>query len=273
MDHYNALPLRHFAGNIAYCMDIELPRRFERPVKWAMDILTHHLSFMAERAVLYHADAVPMYLWQKEPALFAPVYAYTQMALPMRSTVESVTPVAHASMYTGVEPEVHGILSYTRPKLECETLYDVLLAQDKKIAIVAGTDSSFLHLFAGRELDYFEEPNAIAIKETALRLIAENKYDLVSVHTFDYDSAAHAFGPESKQALNAVSIEAECFDEIVKTVKLRCADRNTLLCYAPDHGQHLVEGGRGSHGSKMIEDMNILHFYGMVRANTDCREA
>ena len=266
MDHYNALPLRHFAGNLAYCMGIRLPSQFEQPITWAMDILTDHLSFFADRAVMYHADAVPMYVWQKEISLFAPVYAHTQMSLPMCSTVESVTPVAHASMYTGVEPEVHGILTYVRPKLECDTLYDVLLAQGKRIAIVAGTDSSFLHIFAGRNLDYFEEPNAISIKETAQRLIAEDKYDLISIHTFEYDSAAHAFGPESKQAFNAISIEAECFDEIVKTIKQHYVDHNTLLCYAPDHGQHATAGNRGSHGSKMTEDMNILHFYGMIRA-------
>ena len=37
-----------------------------------------------------------------------------------------------------------------------------------------------------------------------------------------------------------------------------------LLTYSPDHGQHQVLGGTGQHGSKMIEDMNILHFFGAL---------
>ena len=38
----------------------------------------------------------------------------------------------------------------------------------------------------------------------------------------------------------------------------------TLLTYSPDHGQHVTLGGTGEHGSKMIEDMNIVHFFGTI---------
>ena len=31
-----------------------------------------------------------------------------------------------------------------------------------------------------------------------------------------------------------------------------------------DHGQHPVIGGTGQHGSKQIEDMNIVHFFGTL---------
>ena len=262
-EHFNKYHLTHFAGIVADCMDIPRPEEFAPTIGWFSALLKARLGGTADRAVLYHADAVGQYMWQQYTQLFAPVYKHTTLALPFLSTVMSVTPVAHASMYTGLEPAQHGIQTYVRPKLECTTLYDVALALGKKIAIVAQTDSTFLHIFAGRELDYFEEPNAISIQERVLSLLAEDKYDIISIHTFEYDDAAHAYGPESKEGLNAIAIEAQGFDDIATYIEKNWAGKHTtLLSYSPDHGQHLLEGGGGSHGSKMNEDMNILHFFG-----------
>ena len=259
-EYLNDFHLTGFSGIVADVMGIELPSQFAPGIEWVSDKLKTEIGGNAEKAVLYHADAVGMYIWQKYTRMFAPVYKHTSMAIPFRSTVESVTPVAHASMYTGLEPKDHGIMTYVRPKLECTTLYDVMLEKGMKVAILAQTDSTFLHIFAGRELDYYEEPNAIAIQEKAAELIQGDKYDVISIHTFDYDNAAHAYGPEPKEALNAIAIEAQGFDDISKLVEK--SGHKTLLTYSPDHGQHLLPGGGGAHGSKMSEDMNVLHFFG-----------
>lgn len=260
-DYYNKYPLNHFAGNIARCMDITLPEHYAPPIDWVCQILEERLGGPADRVVLYHADAVALYMWQKYTEIFAPVYQHSHMAVPYLSTVPSVTPVAHASMYTGVDPEKHGIQSYVRPKLECSTLYDELLKQGHNPAILAMDDSSFLHIFKGRDMDYYSESNSTDIQEKALELIASDKYDVLSIHTFGYDDAAHSFGPESKQALNALSLEAEGYRRVAELLEQTNRGRRTLLVYAPDHGQHLTMGGRGDHGSKAIEDMNVLHFF------------
>ena len=123
-------------------------------------------------------------------------------------------------------------------------------------------DSTFLHIFKGRDMEYYEVQNAIEAQEKALELIEKDCYDVISIHSFEYDNAAHAYGPESKEALNAVSIEAQCFDVIAKAVEAQSDHHRTLLTYSPDHGQHLMPGGTGAHGSKMPEDMNVLHFFG-----------
>lgn len=263
-DYYNLYEMKIFARTVADCMDFPLPDQYAPGVKWVSDLMKRRMGGSAQRAVLYHADAVGMYIWQKYTNLFAPVYAHTCLALPMLSTVESVTPVSHASMYTGLDPAEHGICTYVRPQLTCDTLYDQWIRAGKRVAIVAQLDSTFLHIFKGRALDYFEAPNAIGVQEKALELIEKNCYDVISIHTFDYDNAAHAYGPESKEGLNAISLEAEGFDRIAKAVKACYGGCRTLLTYSPDHGQHLVEGGRGSHGSKMIEDMNVVHFFGTI---------
>jgi len=263
-DHYNLYELKQFAATVAECMELPLPETYAPSVSWAAKILKERMGGAADRVVLYHADAVGLYIWQKYNNRFAPVYRHTSMALPFVSTVESVTPVAHASMYTGLDPAGHGIETYVRPQLTCDTLFDQLTAAGKKVAIIAMADSTFLHIFQGRELDYFEAKNAAEIQEKALELIASDQYDVISIHTFEYDNAAHAFGPESKQALNAVSIEAEGFAKIAEELKKFTGKHRTLLTYSPDPGQHLTEGGTGTHGSKMIEDMNVLHFFGTL---------
>lgn len=263
-DHYNTYKLSSFAGIAAEVMGVELPETFAPAIPWITSILKARLGGKADRALLYHADAVGQHIWQQYTSLFAPVYAETSLAVPFISTVESVTPVAHASMYTGLEPEGHGIRTYVRPKLECATLFDVFIALGLSPAIIAGEDSTFLHIFAGRDMDYYEEPNAIAIQEKAKELIKEDKYDVISIHTFDYDSAAHHYGPESKEGLNAIEIEAQGFYDLTELIRSEWKDHRTLLTYSPDHGQHLTMGGGGAHGSKMVEDMNILHFFGTV---------
>lgn len=263
-DHYNLYSLKHFSGIVAECMGMTLPENFAPSIPWVSNILKDRLGGKADRVVLYHADAVGHYIWQKYTNLFAPVYMYSNMSVPFLSTVESVTPVAHATMYTGMDPEGHGIKTYDRPKLTCTTLFDLWLEEGKKVAIVAQKDSTFLHIFAGRNLDYFEEECGIEVQERALKLIEEDKYDIISIHTFDYDNAAHKFGPESKQALNAVSLEAEGYMRIAQALEENANGRRTLLTYSPDHGQHLLPGGNGQHGSKQIEDMNIVHFFGTL---------
>ncbi|MBQ6932953.1 MAG: alkaline phosphatase family protein [Clostridia bacterium] len=261
-DHYNYYPLKQFAAIVAECMEISLPDEFAPPVKWACQVLKERLGGTADRAILYHADAVGMHIWQKHPYLFAPVQQHTSLALPFVSTIESVTPVAHASMYTGLDPEGHGIVTYARPQLACTTLFDVLIKDGKKPAILAYKGSTFDYIFNGRDMDYFFINNTVEMEEKALELIASDKYDVISIHACAYDTAAHTYGPEAKESLNILAREAEIFQHIAEAMDKYKGTHRTLLAYAPDHGQHLLPGGNGQHGSKMIEDMNIVHFFG-----------
>ncbi|MBO7359288.1 MAG: alkaline phosphatase family protein [Clostridia bacterium] len=263
-EHFNCFPLKHFAGIVADCMDVKLPESFAPGIPWVSDILKGRLGGKADRAVLYHADAVGQYIWQQYTDLLAPVYMHTSMAVPFISTVMSVTPVAHASMYTGLDPEGHGIRTYVRPRLDCVTLYDVLIAQGKRVAIVAQRDSTFLHIFAGRDMDYFECAHAVEVQQRSLELIESDRYDVISIHTFDYDNAAHAYGPESKEGLNAIALEAEGFRKLAEALEKYKGKHRILMSYSPDHGQHPIPGNRGAHGDTCNEDMNILHFFGTI---------
>ena len=264
MDHYNLFPLKQFAATVASCMDLPLPGSYAPPIAWASRMLKARMNGPADRVVLYHADAVGLHIWQKYTNLFAPVYKHTSMSVPFLSTVESVTPVAHASMYTGLDPAQHGIQTYDRPRLACSTLYDELIKAGKKAAIVYVGDSTFKHIFSGRDVDYFEVDTVADMLKITLELIAADQHDLISIHTWEYDHAAHEYGPEAKEALNALSIEAEAFDRIAQAMHKVSDGHRMLLTYSPDHGQHLTEGGTGAHGSELIEDMNVVHFFGTI---------
>jgi predicted AlkP superfamily pyrophosphatase or phosphodiesterase len=261
--HYNSIPMAKLAATLAGAMDLEGPRKAHPSIGWMNEIIRERLG-TADRVVMYHADAVPMYVYQKYTHIFAPVLRHIEITVPFLSTVESVTPVSHASMYTGVEPEVHGIKTYVRPCLTCETLYDTLIRQGKRCAIVAGEDSSFLHIFKNREMDYFTVQNAEEAVDKAHDLVEKDEHDFISIHIFAYDSFAHHYGPESVTALESIVYEAEQFDRLIKNIKEKWTGRHkTLFGYAPDHGQHEIENMKGAHGSLLPEDMNVVHFYGM----------
>ena len=57
---------------------------------------------------------------------------------------------------------------------------------------------------------------------------------------------------------------AEMRHRIAEALEKYRGEHKILLTYSPDHGQHPVPGNRGSHGSKQIEDMNVLHFFGTI---------
>ena len=46
-------------------------------------------------------------------------------------------------------------------------------------------------------------------------------------------------------------------------------NHNTLVGFAMDHGCHEIDGGCGSHGLDMPEDINIVHFYKGYRKDTN----
>ena len=54
------------------------------------------------------------------------------LTLPLQTVMPSVTPVCFATMYTGAQPEVHGIQSYTKPVVKTDSVFDVLIRNGKK---------------------------------------------------------------------------------------------------------------------------------------------
>ena len=270
---YHSIPLTRMARTVADILAVPAPKGASEGIAMAEKKMAAIFGGNAQRAVLYHADAIGSYLVERYTERFAPVFEHADIGIPMISTVMSLTPVAHASMYTGLEPAQHGIRVYERPRLTCETLFDTLLAAGKRPAIIAMTDSTFMHIISGRDMPYYEVRTNAESLEKAKELMRTDACDVLSIHTFEYDDAAHEEGPESPRALDAAQREAEGFARVTELVKRYWSAFDTLTAYLPDHGQHAVEpwepnehGYKGDHGSFRTEDMNVFQFYGAIPA-------
>ena len=105
--------------------------------------------------LMYNPDAVALWIFEKYAPLFTPVMLNTSITLPLQTVMPSVTPVCFGTMYTGAEPEVHGIQSYTIPVIKTDTVFDALIRAGKKPCIVSTGNDSMSRIFLEREMDYF----------------------------------------------------------------------------------------------------------------------
>ena len=219
-----------------------------------------------DRAVLYNPDAVALYLYQKYTDMFTKAAVCSDLALPILSVMPSVTPVCFASMYTGVMPEIHGIKKYEKPVLKTNTLFDYLIKAGKKCAIVSTANDSISMIFLEREMDYFIYDSVEEVNNKALELIDEDIYDLIVVYNGNYDGTMHKFGPESAESMAALEHNINFYSVLAENINKKWSRHNVFYGFLPDHGCHEIDGGCGSHGLEMEEDMNIIHFYNIKKA-------
>ena len=215
----------------------------------------------ADRIFMYNPDAIAQWIYEKYPEFFTMVTSRCELSLPMRSPMPSVTPVCFGTMYTGAQPSVHGIQKYEKPIIRIETIFDTLIKAGKRVAIVADPKCSIANIFLERELDYFIYPSYEEGLAKVAELIIKDEHDFIVFYNGNYDGRMHKFGPESSMALSELKCNARYFGTIAELIKTHWISHNTLLGFAMDHGCHEIDGGCGSHGLDMEEDLNICHRY------------
>ena len=257
-------------------MGIEPPEHAEEPIDWVCASLSELCKDGFDRVLIHNPDAVGMWLYQDYPDAFEPVLKHTHLTIPMCSVMPSVTPVCFGTMYTGAAPAVHGIQEYAKPIIKIDSFFDAALRAGKKVALIAPPTCSLANIFKDREIDYYHFKIEDEIIEKAQQLIAQDKYDVICVYTYMFDTLNHRNGPEHPETLNALYRQGQFFDTLVSTVKDCWKHHNTLVSFSPDHGVHeVVPYGselnsrgipvRGHHGSDRKQDLNILHYMGVVR--------
>ena len=265
MEIYNTVKITSTAATIAALLGIAPPVCAEEPCPYILDAAS--LAWdgaRADRVVMYNPDAVALYLYQKYTALYAPLMAVSPLAVPLLSVMPSVTPVCFASMYTGAMPEVHGIRKYEKPVLSTDTIFDACIRAGKRCAIVSTEGDSMSKIFLEREMEYFIYPTVEEVNAKAFSILSDNPYDLLAIYNKDYDSTMHKHGPESAEALSHLAANCRTFRQIHDALRQYGAGERIALAFAPDHGCHAIDGGCGSHGLDMEEDMNILHFWKFI---------
>ena len=221
-----------------------------------------------DRILMYNPDAIAQWIEEKHPYFLKEVFDRTELALPMRTVMPSVTPVCFATMYTGAQPEVHGIRKYEKPVLTIETIFDAMLRAGKKCAIVGDRACSISHIFLERGMDYYIVPFTPDVNAKAAEVILMDKYDLIVVYNGNYDTRMHKAGPESPKALSELRANTLTFAMFNTMVKDHWKGHNTLMGFAMDHGCHEIDGGCGTHGLDMPEDLNIVHHYTIIPAES-----
>ena len=274
-ERYNKTSLDTVCGSLCYAMGVEPP---ELALTRSEELCTYVDEALggkkADRIFMYNPDAIAQWLMYKYPELFRDVEQYTGLQLPLRVVMPSVTPVCYTTMYTGAQPEVHGILK--RQTLTCDTIFDALIRAGKKIAIVATDKSSVGILFRERDLDYYYYENMSQYLAISTELILKDEYDVIVAYSGYYDSMMHKFGPESPEAFGELRTNVVTFGMMSELIAKHWKHHNTLVGFAMDHGCHsdmeVCKSGKiiwGDHGFFVPADMNITHFYKAYPENRD----
>ena len=262
MDVKNMLRITQTAATIADLMGFSMPAGADEPNEIVLGAAGKKFAgAQAQRVLLYNPDAIALWLYQKYTKLFAPVIENTEMALPVYSVMPSVTPVCFASMYTGLNPEKHGIQAYVKPVLSVPTLFDAAIENGHRPVIISTEGDSISKIFLERNMDYIICATPDECNAKAAEVLAADKYDLITVYNGNYVAVMHRYGPESEEALAQLKHNAAAFDTLCALAKKAWAGKNGVTAFLPDHGCHEIDGNLGSHGLDMAEDMNIVHFY------------
>ncbi len=251
-------------AHICQFMGAEKPAHADEPDKRFLDYMKLKCSEnYKKRALIYNPDAVGMWLFKKYEELFKPVIDKIEIQLPVKSVYPSKTPVCFASMYSGVNPDIHGIKGYVKPVLTVETIFDTLSKANIRVAIAAVEKSSMSIIFSGRSIDYYIRNDDEAVIMKALELIENDSCDCLIVYNQEYDDTMHRTQPESQESIDALSRHIQAFSRLCEAAGRYWSQYETLVAFLPDHGVHLSDDGKGTHGADIPEDMEIMHFYGV----------
>ena len=258
----NNTSLDKLCAALSYAMEIEPPKcAAEADERLCAYIDEKFGKERADRVFMYNPDAIAQWIYEKYPEFFVQANSHADIEIPYQTVMPSVTPVCFGTMYTGAQPAVHGIQKYEKPVIRIETVFDALIKAGKKVAIVATTKCSIANIFLERELDYYIYSTCAEVNAKAAELIVTDKYDFIVVYNGNYDACMHKNGPESPIALSELRANVHVFAMFSEMIKEHWKNHNTLVGFAMDHGCHEIDGGCGSHGLDMEEDLNIVHLY------------
>ena len=249
---------------LAYAMGIDPPSEAANANPTLVDYVDRVFNGnRADRIVMYNPDAVADWIYEKYAPLCAAAKSRAELELPLTAVMPSVTPVCFGTMYTGAQPAVHGIQKYEKPIITIDTLFDALLRAGKKVALITYGKCSLSRIYLGRALDYFhfDEGGVEAVNAKAAEVILRDEHDFVLIYNGNYDSVMHKFGPESTEALAELRANCQTFGMLCEMIRENWNHHNTLIGFAMDHGCHEIDGGCGSHGLDMDEDLHITHLY------------
>ena len=260
----NADSLDTICAALAYAIGVDAPEfAAEKNHELANYIDKVFDGEKADRVVMYNPDAIAEWIYQKYPEYLQKTKNNTDIEIYLSSVMPSVTPVCFGTMYTGAQPSVHGIQKYEKPVITIDTIFDRLVAAGKRVALITYAKCSLSKIYLERDIDYyhFDEGSIEAVNAKAMEIILRDEHDFIVIYNGNYDAVMHKNGPESAKTLAELRLNDHVFSVISNLIKTHWKHHNTLVGFAMDHGCHEIDGGCGSHGLDMPEDINIVHLY------------
>lgn len=269
MNDYNKNSLDTLCSALCYGIGIEPPKFANEKNQDLANYFDKKLNGKkADRLIMYNPDAVAEWIFDKYSELTPRVSSLAEMPLPLKTVMPSVTPVCFGTMYTGAQPEVHGIKKYEKPVIKIDTFFDAALRAGKKIALCSQARCSMSIIYQERSMDYFIYETIEEINAKAVELIMKDEYDIIVIYNTNYDAIMHKNGPEHFRTLAELKANDTYFGLFYNLVNNLWKNKHdTILGFAMDHGCHEIDGGAGSHGLDMVEDINIKHSYVVIPKN------
>lgn len=258
----NKNPLESLTAALAYAMGIEPPVYAEKANADLTAYVDRCLAGKkADRVFIYNTDAIGQWVMEKYPQFSDEVRERMELALPLRTVDPPMTPCAFGTMYTGAAPKVHGIEFYEKKRITIDTLFDAMARAGKKVALLTVQDYSMAVIFGGREMDYYFCDQWSEVNAKAAELILKDTYDFILTYNGNYDDVLHQKGPEHPDTLAEMRFNFQTFCMFDQLVRDHWGKHNVLIGTGMDHGCHVMENGKGTHGENIPEDRNILHYY------------
>ena len=259
--------LDSLCATLAGSMGVEAPDRAAAPHAELSDCIEAAFGgAKADRIFMYNPDAIAEWIYKKYPQLFTEATKTIDVEVPFCTVMPSVTPVCFGTMYTGAQPQVHGIQSYVKPVIAIDTLFDALIRAGKRPAIVSTAGDSMSKIYLERDMAYFIYDSVEQVNAKVAELILSDEYDFIAVYNGNYDTLMHKHGPESIEALGELRANVRTFGMFCEMIEEHWKTHNTVVGFAMDHGCHEIDGDCGSHGLDMDEDLHIVHLYKLIRA-------
>ena len=213
-----------------------------------------------EKLLIHCPDAVGDIHYRKHPELLGRVEKLADLRMLSSAIFPSVTPGCFCTIFSGSSPEVHTFKKWEQKLVTVETIFDILPAAGKSVAIVA-KDSSMARIFRDRKIDYYTVRSDDIARRITERLIAEDEYDVIVSYTWQFDHNGHHHGPDSPESLASLEFIVDTFESFVGLTEKHWNKYNHAVIFAPDHGNHQVDELTGGHGKDIPEDMLVNHFY------------
>ncbi len=168
--------------------------------------------------------------------------------------VETVNPSstlpAHASIVTGVPPEVHGI-TWNKERGVGPKVKTIFELHPGKSAFL-GAKKKLSDAARGADISDFTLTDSKGVMNEAISLLSKGNISFMLISLPDIDRAGHKYGSGSREYIEAIEGEDALIGGLIEALNASYGLSNTVIIITSDHGMTGT-----AHGTKRRTDMEV----------------